>query len=135
MKLERDEVKGIFGVLVHTMDLDHERSQDERHFLLRFIDAISRDPEELEALLEDVRKHPDVEWHVGRIESRKGRIYALQQALLLALSDGDYRVVERDGLQLLARTLDVDEVLFEDLERWAMDGAQWQIHGAALLAR
>lgn len=135
MKLEREEVRGIFGVLVHTMDLDHERSQDERHFLLRFLEAIGRDAEELEVILREVREHPDMEWHVERIRSRKGRIYALQQALLLALSDGHYKVVERAGLAKLADRLGVDEVLFEDLERWALEGAGWQIRGAALLAR
>lgn len=135
MKLEREEVRGIFGVLVHVMELDHERSQDERHFLNRFLEAIGHSREELEAIATEVREHPDIDWHVARITSRRGRIYALQQALLLALSDGDYQVVEREGLARLAERLGIDEVLFEDLEKWALEGATWQIRGAALLAR
>jgi len=135
MKLEREEVKGIFGVLVHTMDLDHARSDDERVYLMRFLDALGQRGVDLEPLIEELVEHPDVGWHVDRIRSRKGRVYALQQALLLALSDGSYRVVERRGLQLLAERLGIDGVLFEQLEAWAMEGSEWQIRGAALLAR
>ena len=135
MKLEKEEVKGIFGVLIHTMDLDHARSEDERAFLARFLTAIGQQGLDLEELAREVKEHPDVDWHVARIASRKGRIYALQQALLLALADGDYQVVERDGLKALAEKLGIDDVLFEAIEKWAMEGAAWQIQGAALLAR
>ncbi len=135
MKLTREEVRGVFGVLIHTMDLDHQRSQDERHFLMRFLEAISKEPEDLEPMINDLKEHTAFETHVARIESRKARVYAMQQGLLLALSDGDYRLVEREGLRQLADRLGIDEVLFDELERWALEGSAWQIHGAALLAR
>jgi len=125
----------VFGVLVHTMDLDDRRSEDERHFLMRFLEALSGNPAELDAILEDVRSGRSISEHVALIESRKGKIYALQQALLLALSDGEYQRVERQGLQQLAAQLELDELIFEELEKWAAEGAAWQIRGAALLAR
>ena len=117
------------------MDLDHQRSQDERLFLMSFLEAISKEPEDLEPMINDLKGHTSIDDHVQRIESRKARVYALQQGLLLALSDGDYRLVEREGLRQLADRLSIDEVLFDELERWALEGSAWQIHGAALLAR
>ena len=122
-------------MLIHTMDLDHQRSQDERLFLMSFLEAISKEPEDLEPMINDLKGHTSIDEHVQRIESRKARVYALQQGLLLALSDGDYRLVEREGLRQLADRLGIDEVLFDELERWALEGSAWQIHGAALLAR
>lgn len=135
MKLTRQEVRGVFGVLIDTMDLDHQRSQDERQFLMSFLEAISKEPEDLEPMIHDLRDHTSIDENVARIESRKARVYALQQGLLLALSDGDYRLVEREGLRQLADRLSIDEVLFDELERWALEGSAWQIRGAALLAR
>jgi uncharacterized membrane protein YebE (DUF533 family) len=135
MKLAREEMLGIAGVLVHTMDLDRRASQDETVFVDRYLDRIGVPEGDREAVVAEARGHEDVDDHVRRIQSRQARIYALQQALLLALADGEYKRVERRGLKALAERLGIDDVLFEDLERWATEGAAWQIRGAALLAR
>ncbi len=135
MKLDRDEMLGIVGVLVHTMDLDQRAAQDEVFFLDRFLDRVGFAGEERAKLIDQARSGASLEDHVRRLESRRARVYAMQQTLLLALADGDYRVLERAALKSLAERLSIDEVLFEDLERWAIEGADWQIRGAALLAR
>jgi hypothetical protein len=135
MQLNRDEILGILGVLVHTMDLDHETSDDEVVFLDRFLDRMKIDPDCGAALIAQARSTEDLDEHVSLIKSRPARIYAMQHTLLLALADGEYRNLERAGLKILAERLSIDDVLFEDLERWALDGAEWQIRGAALLAR
>ena len=135
MKLNREEILGIVGVLVHTMDLDRRATQDEVVFIDRFLERVGISQGERAGLIAEAREHEDVDDHVRRITSRRARIYAMQQTLLLALADGDYHKVERVGLESLAERFGLEEVLFEELEGWALEGAEWQIRGAALLAR
>lgn len=135
MKLERGEIMGIVGLLVHTMDLDAKAGQDEMLFVNRFLERVGIPLEARAGLIEEARAVSGFEEHVRAIESRRARLYAMQQVLLLALSDGEYRQLERAALQRLAESLCIEDVLFEELESWAIEGAGWQIRGAALLAR
>ena len=124
-QLAKDEKQALMSLLVDISKADGSLAESEVEFLSAYSieNGIELNLEEEISLSEACKS----------IESKKGKIVALQEIVKLAIVDGHYDEAERKGALTIAEMIGIPATKFEEVEKWVLDGQQWVSKGFQMI--
>jgi len=130
--LDPDEKTRYIELLTVLANADGALVREEMAALEAFMGRAMLRPEEREIVRRALRNPPDFEDVVDGISDHTLRL-ALRDSVLLAAADGEYHPEEIAVLERMAKLVDIDIDVLDELYDWVTEGWTWLARGRRLL--
>ncbi|WP_220769229.1 TerB family tellurite resistance protein [Shewanella sp. MBTL60-007] len=125
-QLSKNEKQALMSLLVDISKADGNLADSEINFLTAYAEENN-----IELNLSET---PSISEVCNKIESKKGKVVAIQEIIKLAIVDGNYDDSERSGAMTISELLKLPLSKFEEIESWVLDGEHWVNRGIQMLA-